>query len=102
VSCFVVAVTQCTRNQFECSNKRCIPYVWRCDGDDDCGDKSDEPSNCTTAACPDNYLKCISTGRCVPTSWRCDGDRDCGDTDPSDEPDDCRKLTGYLLILDVE
>ena len=29
-------------SEFTCSNGYCIPFVHRCDGDDDCGDESDE------------------------------------------------------------
>ena len=28
-------------NWFKCSNNLCVPDYWRCDGKDDCGDRSD-------------------------------------------------------------
>ena len=35
----------CTPQEFQCDNQQCIPSVQRCDGNDDCGDESDE-RNC--------------------------------------------------------
>lgn len=30
--------------EFNCKNGRCIPKLWVCDYDNDCGDDSDEPA----------------------------------------------------------
>merc|ERR1712170_16522 len=38
--------TACNSGEFQCSNgEKCISSSWKCDGDNDCGDNSDE-SNC--------------------------------------------------------
>lgn len=47
VNCFVlrsVFPSQCEPNEFQCENKKCALKIWRCDGDNDCGDNSDEIS----------------------------------------------------------
>ena len=51
----------CTNSDFVCANNMCIPRLWRCDGDDDCGDGSDEPPSCPPRHCsPGNTKICTS------------------------------------------
>ncbi|XP_034183961.1 sortilin-related receptor [Osmia lignaria lignaria] len=75
-TCPQVAST-CAPNQFACQNNVCIPASWRCDKDNDCGDKSDE-INCTRVTCDPNNFKCDVT-KCIPRYWVCDIDQDCKD-----------------------
>ena len=42
--------SNCGPHEFACRNSRCINRGWLCDGDDDCGDGSDE-DNSTTGPC---------------------------------------------------
>lgn len=34
----------CGPHEFQCKNNNCIPDHWRCDGQNDCSDNSDEES----------------------------------------------------------
>lgn len=36
---------RCKSDEFLCHNQRCIRALWKCDGDDDCLDGSDEESH---------------------------------------------------------
>ena len=50
----VGCVHSCSHTQFQCSSGRCIPDHWACDGDNDCGDFSDENTTCRGgSACED-------------------------------------------------
>ena len=40
---FVFAATDCSgEHQLKCNNGQCITSEFRCDGDNDCGDSTDE------------------------------------------------------------
>lgn len=64
--------------EFRCSNDRCVSTDAICDGDNDCGDASDERGCSTTPSCAGNEFTCAND-RCVSSASRCDGDNDCGD-----------------------
>ncbi|XP_078614537.1 uncharacterized protein LOC144883778 isoform X2 [Branchiostoma floridae x Branchiostoma japonicum] len=45
-NCQTAPAPSCTAGQFLCDNGKCISEAWKCDGDNDCGDASDEPASC--------------------------------------------------------
>ena len=50
IGCSLPAKKTCEGNEFQClSDAVCLLLVWRCDGDFDCADGSDE-INCTNVA----------------------------------------------------
>lgn len=63
--------------QFTCRSGECIHLGWRCDGDRDCKDKSDE-ADCSSGPCSENDFQC-GDGTCVLAIKRCNQEHDCPD-----------------------
>ncbi|XP_074662760.1 prolow-density lipoprotein receptor-related protein 1-like isoform X2 [Tubulanus polymorphus] len=79
-------IANCTSSQFQCATSyKCIPFWLRCDGHDDCGDRSDEPNNgpnkCGEYLCETRgYYQCenaTSKDHCIPPAQICDAIKQC-------------------------
>lgn len=87
----------CPDQHFSCTSGRCVPNNWHCDGDDDCGDNSDE-QGCQQPQCSEREFRCFN-GECITGSWRCDAVNDC--QDGSDEAGCCKCLINIQIIYTV-
>lgn len=88
----------CDAEQFTCRKfPKCIIDKAVCDGNDDCGDGSDEDSGpegkCVSTAgpCARNYFHC-GKGTCIPASAVCDGKPDCHN-DKDESPSSCSNIS---------
>lgn len=65
---------RCGVAQFACSDaSQCIPNRWRCNGQRECKDGSDEKG------CDCQGFKCKDRSKCISEKWACDGFKDCPD-----------------------
>ncbi|GFQ87122.1 sortilin-related receptor [Trichonephila clavata] len=108
----------CSTWMFKCKSGSCIPFWWRCDGVNDCGDRSDEdmcgdePEKKTSTTtprvpvpteepenCGENRFKCKS-GTCIWSSWLCDHLFDCpgGDDEENCNPEDMCDVNYFRCV----
>ncbi|KAM4808911.1 complement factor I [Rhinophrynus dorsalis] len=82
VNCYTES-RACNSEEFTCKNEKCIPLSKSCDGENDCGDLSDE------LCCKEckNSFHCKSD-TCIPWQYKCNKEIDCiSEEDESDCPE---------------
>ena len=74
-------LAECGPGHFPCRTgptRDCINAQWKCDGEPDCSDGSDEePEMCSAAVCEPNRFRCDNNNKCVLWSDVCNNYNDC-------------------------
>lgn len=91
---WLAAFHTCEPTVFTCGNGRCVPYHYRCDHYDDCGDNSDEVG-CLFRPCDPSTEFTCNNGRCIAKDYVCNGINNCYDNGTSDEQN-CREYPQKL------
>ncbi|KAG7513675.1 low-density lipoprotein receptor-related protein 8-like isoform X1 [Solea senegalensis] len=68
---------RCPQGEFQCGSGECVHMNWKCDGDADCKDKSDE-ANCPLLTCRPDEFQC-GDGSCIHGTKQCNKVHDCPD-----------------------
>ncbi|XP_070533559.1 uncharacterized protein [Ptychodera flava] len=88
--------SKCSILEFDCQNGLCIPFLFTCDGDNDCSNGLDE-LNCNACLLLEYNSYTCSNGSCVSFGKVCDGVKDC--IDGSDETDCDQDCLGYYHYM---
>ncbi|CAG0883303.1 unnamed protein product [Darwinula stevensoni] len=75
-----VTTLPCNEHEWTCADgHNCIHQSWKCDGDTDCPDGSDEGVNeCGQSTCRPDQFQCTSR-QCIPSHLTCNGLKECDD-----------------------